>query len=190
MAPRNMVTRRWIEACHRCSGLVTRTKQPQSVRHRARASQARVLRLLLIDSERYGTLACAPRESLLCVGGHSWHVAARFCTAGERPLAGAVALYGARSDYNQRGTSRARRKRACLGSLRETASAVARSRERHTKAGCAFEAAGGTSHHGFAPMERGHLLLPWLCNVHEATTISAAPRARVASARAAPSPDR
>ena len=87
---RSTVLRRWREASRRCSGIVLGTVQLQAARHRACASQARVLRLLPIDSDRSGALAYAPRESRLCLGGRSWHVAARSCADGERRLAGSV----------------------------------------------------------------------------------------------------
>ena len=145
-----------------------------------------MLRLVTRDSERSGAIACAPRESRLCLGGRSWHVTARSWADEERLLAGAVALRRVHADYYQRSMARARRKRACCASSRETSSAVARSRERHAKAGCVFQIAAGTSQHGLAPTVSGlsPVQLPFL--MHGPTTTSAAWRARVASKRAAP----
>ena len=58
-----------------------------------------------------------------------------------RPRAGAVAFRGAWTDHNHRGAARARRKRACCASSRETASAVvARPHICHAKIGCVLEA--------------------------------------------------
>ena len=115
-------------------------------------------------------------------------------------LVGAVACYIARSDHNQCGMARsdhhqcgmarARRKQACCASFRKTASAVARSRARHATAGCASEAAAGTSQHGLAPMNSGLSPVHWPFIVHEATTTSAARLTRFASARAVPPPYR
>ena len=56
------------------------------------------------------------RASGGCAGDSSSHGAAWLCTEGERPLAGVVAFHRAWSDYNQRSTARARRKRACCAS--------------------------------------------------------------------------
>ena len=113
LARRSTVLRRWRETFRRCSGFVWGTGRLQPARHRTCASQARVLRLLPIDSECSGALACAPRESRLCVGGRSWHDTARTCAEGETPLTGAVALYGVRTDYNQPSTAHVLRKLAC-----------------------------------------------------------------------------
>ena len=112
VARRSTVLRQSKEASRRRSALVMRVKRLQPSRHGARVSQACVLRLISRDSERSGALACSPLESLLCVGGRSWHVAARSCADGERPLDDVVPSHRARLDYNQRGTARACRKRA------------------------------------------------------------------------------
>ena len=45
-----------------------------------------------------------------CAGGRSRHIAPLSCTEGERPLADAVALYSLRTDHNQLGVARTRRK--------------------------------------------------------------------------------
>ena len=117
--------------------------RPEPARYGARASQARVVRLLPRESERSGARACAPRKSRLCVGGRSWQVAPRSCTEGDRPVAGAVPFHRIHADYNQRGTARANRKLLCCACSPETASAVARSCVRRAKAGCVFEASAG-----------------------------------------------
>ena len=145
-----------------------------------------MLCLLPIDSKRSGALACALRDSRLCLGGRSWYGAPRSCENGERHLAGAAPLCRAQTDYYQCGMARARRKRACCASSRETASAVARSRALHAKAGCASEVAAGTSQHGLGPMKRDFSPVRWPYVGYTPTIISAAWRARVASARAAP----
>ena len=129
--------------------------RPEPARYGARASQARVVRLLPRESERSGALACAPRKSRLCVGGRSWQVAPSSCTEGDRPVAGAVPFHRIHADYNQRGTARVSRKLLCCASSPEIASAVARSCVRRAKAGCVFEASAGTSQHGLVPKERG-----------------------------------
>ena len=54
----------------------------------------------------------------------------RPCTKQNRLLAGAVPFHMVWTGYNQRGAARARRKRACCASSRERVSAVARSRVR------------------------------------------------------------
>ena len=110
LARRTTVLCRWREAPRRCGGLVWGTGRLQSARHRACASQARVLRLLPIDSESSGALACVPRESRLYLVGRSWHVAARSCAEGERCVVGAVASHWPWSDHNPRSTPRARGK--------------------------------------------------------------------------------
>ena len=62
-------------------------------------------------------------------------VASLACPEKERPLAGAVPFYRARTAYNQRGAACAGRKRACCASSRERASAVAQSRLRTRASG-------------------------------------------------------
>ena len=76
-----------------------------------------------------------PRESRLIVGARSWNVAPRSCTEGVRPPASAVPFHSAWTDHDQRGTARARGNFARCASSRETASAVARPRVCHAKAG-------------------------------------------------------
>ena len=92
-------------------------------------------------------MACAhvPRESRLSgAGGHSSHVAPRSCTEGETASAIAVYLHSARTDHNQRGTSRARDKLSCFATSRETATAVAPVRMPRE---CRLSGAGGHSSH-------------------------------------------
>ena len=50
------------------------------------------------------------------VGGRGWHVRARPCNEGEGRLACAVGFCRERTDSNQSGAARARRKRACFAS--------------------------------------------------------------------------
>ena len=64
--------------------------------------------------------------------------------------------------------------------------AVAHSRARYTKAGCALEAAAGTAHHGLGPMKKDASPVRWPCVGYKPTITGAAWRARVASACAAP----
>ena len=147
------VLRRKKEASRRHSALLYDMERLLPAQHGARASQPRVLRLLPRDSDRNGAPARLPGESRLCVGGRGWHVAPRSYAEGERHLARVVPLYKVCTDHTQRGTAPARRKCACSASFRETAGVV--KRVTHAKAGCAFEAAAGTSHHGLAPKKRG-----------------------------------
>ena len=67
-----------------------------------------------------------PREHRVILGDRGWYVALWPRAEGEGPLVSAVSLPSAWLDRNQRGTSRARRKRACCASSRETVSAAAR----------------------------------------------------------------
>ena len=75
------------------------------------------------------------RASRLPVGDCGWHVEARSCTEGERPLAGAMPFQRAWADYSQRGAAPARCKRACCASSRERSSAAARLRVRTRASG-------------------------------------------------------
>ena len=154
LARRRVLNRR-EQASRWCIVFSSSADRPQSARYGARASQARVVRLLPRESERSGALACAPRKSRLCVGGRSWQVAPSSCTEGDRPVAGAVPFHRIHADYNQRGTARVSRKLLCCASSPEIASAVARSCVRRAKAGCVFEASAATSQHGLVPKERG-----------------------------------
>ena len=71
-----------------------------------------------------------PRKDQLTLPleGSSWHVTLHPHADAEGPLAGAVALFKARTDLDQRDTARVRSNLACCTSSRETASTVARSR--------------------------------------------------------------
>ena len=62
LARRTEAVRRIREASRRCSALLCCMHQQQPPRHGVRAQQARVLRLLLRDSERSGALARATRR--------------------------------------------------------------------------------------------------------------------------------
>ena len=95
-------------------------------------------------------------ERRLLVGDRGWHVGARPCTEREGRLAGAVGLSRARTGCNQHAASRARRKRACYASSRES------TRWRggvcaYANAGGSLEAAAGTSKHSCAPRLEGRL---------------------------------
>ena len=70
---------------------IVREATTTSATRRSRVA-TRVLHVVPGNSERSGALACALRESQLCVGGHRWNVAARSCTEAERPLANMVPL--------------------------------------------------------------------------------------------------
>ena len=110
---------------------------------------------------------------------------------GERPLAGAVALCSVWSDHNQRGMARVRSKLECCASYPETASAVARARACHAKSRLRkVEAAAGMSHHGLAPKERSRSPVQCPSIARKVTTTRAARRARTASSRATPPPER
>ena len=89
--------------------------------------------------------------------------------------------------------SAARRARAAslrVLPLSETQPAQWRSRASHAKAGCALEVTARTSHHGLARKERG--LPPVQCRsvVRRTTISSVARRARAASLRVSPPPER
>ena len=135
-------------------------------------------------------LCVRTRASGLCYG-RGWHVGARPCTVGERPLAGAVAFHRIWIDYNPRGTARARRKRVCFASSRERERVIGQWRDRvcaHAQAGCLLEAALGTFEHGFSPKKRALSLVQCTFKGHEPATTSAARRARAASAGSVPPP--
>ena len=190
LARRRVLNRR-EQASRWCIVFSSSADRPQSARYGARASQARVVRLLPRESERSGARACAPRKSRLCVGGRSWQVAPRSCTEGDRPVAGAVPFHRIHADYNQRGTARANRKLLCCACSPETASAVARSCVRRAKAGCVFEASAGrhVAARACAEGERplaGAVLFPKGTDRRQ----SARHGARVTGSRTAPPPQR
>ena len=90
------------------------------------------------DTTSVVVLALRSRESRLCVGGQSSHVAPRSCAERERPPVGAVPFHIARADLSERGTARALGKLACSATFRDTASAAVlarRSRESRLCAG-------------------------------------------------------
>ena len=73
---------------------------------------------------------------------------------GGESLAVAASFGRVRTDHNHRDTTRMRSKLECCVSSPETASAAAPSPREPRGAGLGLEAAAGTSHHGFAPVER------------------------------------
>ena len=146
-----------------------------------------MLRLLLIGSERSGALACVPRESRLCVGRRSWHIATRSCAEGEKRIAVRWSCMG----YEPTTTSAARSARvASMRAAPPPMRQLARSRARHAKASCALKAAAGTSHQDLAPKDRSLSSVQWPWIGCGQTITSAARHARVASTRAAPTRER
>ena len=130
-----------------------------------------------------------PRECRLRVGGHSSHVAPRSCTDGERPAAGAVPF-----QFRRHITSSAARP-ARTASLRvlpppETQPAQWRLRACHVNAGCALQVTARTSHNHLAPKERGLPPVQFYFTAQKPTATSAARRARAASSRVSPTPER
>ena len=172
----------------RRSALLTGIGRPQPARHGARAQQARVLRLLPRDSEQRAT-CCVTRGAVLALeaaAGTSHHEAR---AEGERPLAGAVLLFRARADHNQRGTARASASSsAAPPPQRQRAHAHAPRRGTRRWLGV-----GGRSWH-VAPRARAEGERPLAGAVsfyrHRPPTTSAARRARAASSSAAPPPQR
>ena len=126
-----------------------------------------------------------------CAGGRTCHIAPRPCTEWKRPFASVLPFSSAWTDNTHCSAARARRKRACCASSRETASAVlARTRVSHAKAGCVLEAAADRSQHGLAP-NRSYLAgAVAFFGAQTDHNHRSAERARVASARAAPHPER
>ena len=160
--------------------------RPQPSRRGARASQARVLRLLPADSERSGALACAAKAgcSSEATAGTSEHgLASR-----KRGLSpGAVPFHRARPDRSQRSTVWARRKRACCACFPQRVYAVARLCAPRKPAG-RWRPRMARQEHGLTPRKRGFTPVQCLYMGHVPTTSRAARRTRVASARAAPAP--
>ena len=168
---------------------------PTSAARRARAASLRAV----LPPERKSARAVAffylrTCATKLLVGGRSWHVRARPCTEGEGRLAGAVGFHRAWVDSNQRSAARALRKRACCASSRERerARAVALFYLRT----CATKLlVGGRGWLGCqsTAVHRGKraIRLEQSASIgHGPTPISAARRARAASARAALPPER
>ena len=163
--------------------------RPLPVRHGARAPQARVLRLLVRESERSGACARVTRKPAAQSGDRSWHVVPRSRTEGERLSAGAVSFHRAWFDHNPLGTVRARGNLACCASSRAIASAVAHVLVSRESRLCKVEATAGTSYHGLATKDRD--FLPVQCPVveHRPTTTRPARRAQAESSRATPPPE-
>ena len=120
----------------------------------------------------------------------SWHVGARPCTEEGRPLARAVPFHGAWSDHSQSGAARARGKRACCASSQERGSAVAHKRATRASRLTKWAPQLSTWEHGLATNRGAPSLVQCPSIGHGATTAGAAQRARAASARAAPPPQR
>ena len=158
--------------------------------HRARANQARVLRLLLRDSERRRAFAARATRHGLGIRGHSWHIAPRFLAGREKHLAVAAPFDRVKTDHINRGAARTRSKLECCASIPETARADAPVPRDTRGAGLKFEVSAVTSHHGRAPKERAVSPVQHLSTRHEPITASAARRAREESSSAAPPPQR
>ena len=158
----------------------------QSTQHGERALRARMLRPLPRGSECNGAPARATRESAAKRGGRSLQVTPRSCIGEKRSLAGAAPFHSVRSDNSPRGTAHAHCKCACCAFSRETASAVARPRVPSERRLRKEEAAARTSHHGLAPVKRGHSPVQRPFIAYGATALHAArQRARTASANGA-----
>ena len=103
----------------------------------------------------------------------------------EKHSAGAILFSNAWTDLNQRGTAR-----ACGKLARSAISKVVVLFACHVKAGCASEITARTSHHGLAPEERSLSPVQHPVIMRKPITASAARRARAASSRISPSPER
>ena len=90
-----------------------------SAARRAHDASARAARPPERESARGSAFFLRTCARKLLVGGRGWHVGPRLCTEGEGRLAGVVSFQRARTDSNQRGAARTRRKRACYASNRE-----------------------------------------------------------------------
>ena len=178
------------EPSRRCGTFLRDTNRSQPPWHRARANQARVLRLLPRDSECRRVFAARATRRWLGIRGRSWHIAPRFCAGREKHLAVAAPFDRVKTGHIDRSTARTRSKLECCASIPETASADAPVLRDTRGAGLKFEVAAGTSHHGRAPKERAVSPVRHLSMRHEPITASAAPRAREASSRAASPPQR
>ena len=115
---------------------------------------------------------------------------ARPCPEEGRLLDRAVPSRSAWSDCRQRGTARARNKRACCTSSSERASAVARKRATRASHLSKWGSRASTWEHGLAPKKGGFSLVQCPSVVHGAIAASTARRAHAASACAAPPPQR
>ena len=113
-----------------------------------------------------------------CASSCAWHVGARPSTEQGRPLARAVPFHKAWSDHSQRGTARARGKRAWRASSPER-SQRHRAQARYTrKPALEVGAAAGTWEHGLAPKKGGLSLAQCPSILLGATTAGAAQCAR------------
>ena len=116
--------------------------------------------------------------------GQGWHVVARPCTEEGRLLARAVPSHSERGDCRQRGAARVLR---LLPRESQRSGAQARFTRKPPHE---VRIRAGTWDHGLAPKKGGFSLVQCSFIVHVAIAASAARRARVASARAAPPPQR
>ena len=94
-----------------------------------------------------------PRESRLCVGGRSWHVAPRSRNE-ERCLPPVYCLSNMRNTITTSAARHARTASSRAVPPRERQAPQWRARVCHAKGGCGLEVAAGTSHHGLAPKAR------------------------------------
>ena len=133
------------EASRRCGIFLRDTSRSQPARHRARAKQARVLRLLPRDSERRRACAARATRRWLEVLGSSWHAALRSCAKGEKYLAGVAPFSRVSADQDQRSTARAQQGRVLRllprHSERRRASVARATRRWHEAAGCSWHVA-------------------------------------------------
>ena len=130
------------------SGLSWGMNRHQPARRGARMPRAHVLRLLRRESAQWRVCVCK-RECWELVGGRGGHVKARLSNEVAGLLAGAVGFNRTWTDLNQRGAARARRKRVCCASSRESARIGAFACA-HTRTPAALDAPAGTSEHGRA----------------------------------------
>ena len=126
-------------------------------------------------------VARVPRECRLRIGGHSSHVAPRFCTERERGLPPMQYPFVERKLITASAARHAREASLRVLPPPEIQPAQWGLRACHANAGCALEVTARTSHHGLARKER--VLPPMRCPyiVQGPTAASAARRARAAS---------
>ena len=187
LAHRTMAVHRRREAFHRCSDLPWHVGRSQSARYSARAQRARVIYRFPKDSQRSGACSHAARMPASC-----WSQLACRTTAIHRKM-----------EASHRCSARP----WCVGRLqpaRHGARAATlrispppkrqppqwRSFACHTNADCALEVTARTSRHGLASI--GRCLSPVQCPfiVRKSIATSATRRARTASLRVLPPPDR
>ena len=164
-------------------------ERPQPARRGAHARQARVLRLLPRESQRSGAQARYMRKP-----AHEVDAMAGTWEHGLAPKNGGLSLVQCPSiGHGATTASAARRARAASARAapppRESqrSGAQARYTRKPTRE---VDAAAGTWEHGLAPKKGGLSLVQCPSIGHGATTAGAARRARAASARAAPPPQR